>query len=260
MARRRYPRIRWVKSQVDRLDRAVNAYNDAIDEAAARYAGTGLVYLLPEKADMASEIDSISTANQLNMRVASLNRITRSGALDINIDKQMTNYEYKEGVIAKSVVNRWRLQRLRELGGDVKVVKGKYVPADTYTRRLVNETSLMPNHSPVLPENVAHLRSMALQYSGGNVSALSAYFINYLREWREYYSWTPAYDEVREIIMSLMEQPWKVINSVFYDYDYYGTFDYMYPGADRTPLLRKSENIASYWREMQRKWWGNEKR
>lgn len=255
MASNRYAPIRWVKSQVDKLDRAVQAYNEAIDDAMKRYAGTGLAFLLPEKADVASEIDMISTSTQLNMRVASLNRITRPGALDIDTTHQMTNYEYKEGVIAKSVVNRWRLQRLRQLGGNVKVVKGKYVPADTYTRRLINETSLMPNQSPVTPENVNHLRTMAFQYSGGNVRAIPTYFINYLREWRAYYSWTPEYEEVRSIIVDLMDQPTQVMNNVFYDYDYYGTFDYLYPGADRTPLLRKSANILSYWREMKRKWW-----
>ena len=254
MPSRRYAPIRWVKSQVDKLDRAVREYNEAIDEATKRYAGTGLTFLLPQKVDVADEIDAITTSTQLNMRVASLNRITRPGALDINLNHQMTNYEYKEGVIAKSVVNRWRLQRLRELGGEVKVVKGKYVPADTYTRRIVNETSLMPNQTEVSPDNVADLRRMALQYSGGNVAALSTYFINYLRAWQDYYSWVPEYEEVRRIILDLMEQPTQVINSVFYDYDYYGTFDYMYPGADREPMLRKSRNIASYWRDMERKW------
>lgn len=254
---RRYAPIRWIEPQVDRLDRAVQAYNDAIEEAQERYKGTGLAFLLPPKTDVASEIDRIDTASQLNMRVASLQRIMRPGALDIDLAHQMTNYEYHEGIVAKSVVNRWRLQRLHELGGEVRVRNGKYEPANTYTRRLINETYLMPNEQTVAPENVHHLQRMALQYSGGNISALRTYFANYLAEWKHNYKWAPQYDEVKKIINELMEQPVALINKVFYDYDEYGTFDYLYPGIDRTYIEKKAQNILDYWRDMRKKWWAD---
>lgn len=253
----RYAPIRWLQSQVDKLDRAVQVYNDAIDEAQERYKGTGLAFLLPPKTDVAAEIDRIDTSSQLNMRVASLQRITKPGALDIDLAHQMTNYEYHEGVVAKSVVNRWRIQRLKELGGELRVRKGKYEPANTFTRRLINETSLMPNQSDITPESVHNFQKLALQYSGGNVSALATYHINYLSQWRDFYRWTPQYNEVVDIINELMNQPIDIINKVFYDYDYYGTFEYLYPGIDRTHLLRKAQNILGYWRKMREKWWAN---
>lgn len=254
---RKYTPIRWVQSQVDKLDRAVQAYNDAIDEAQERYKGSGLAFLLPPKTDVATEIDRIDTASQLNMRVASLQRITRPGALDVDLGHQMTKYEYHEGVVAKSVVNRWRIQRLKELGGELRIRKGRYQPANTYTRRLINETSLMPNQADITHKSVQYLQKLALQYSGGNVDAIATYFINYLAQWREFYSWTPQYNEVVDIINELMQQPVDIINRVFYDYDYYGTFEYLYPGIDRTQLLRKAQNILGYWRRMRVKWWAN---
>lgn len=253
----RYAPIRWLQSQVDRLDRAVQAYNDAIDEAQERYKGSGLAFLLPPKTDVAAEIDRIDTSSQLNMRVASLQRITKPGALDIDLAHQMTNYEYHEGVVAKSVVNRWRIQRLKGLGGGLRTRKGQYEPANTYTRRLINETSLMPNQTPITRDSVERLQRMAMQYSGGNVQALATYHINYFREWRRYYDWTPQYQEVVDILNELMQQDTQTINNVFYDYDYYGSFDYLYPGIDRQPLQRKAQNILEYWRKMRKKWWAN---
>ena len=53
---RRYATIKWTESQVTRLERAVNAYNEAIEKARPRYKG-GLALLLPRTTTVADEID-----------------------------------------------------------------------------------------------------------------------------------------------------------------------------------------------------------
>lgn len=253
MCAKRYAAIKWTDAQVQRLERAVNDYNDAIDDAAARYGG-GVSLLLPRKTTVAEEIDRIDTSSQLNARVNSLNRIHRPGALDIDLDRQMTNYEYHEGVVAKSTINRWRMQRIKQLGGELKKRNGKLVPADMRTRQIVNETSLMPYQEEVTAANAQRLMERANELSGGNIVRMRTYYINYIRQWTAYFSWTPEYEKVLDIINSLMKADVGTINNVFYSYDYYGTFDYLYDEGDRTPIARKAKNIYRYWLKQQEKW------
>ena len=250
---RRYATIKWTESQVNRLERAVNAYNEAIEGARSRYSG-GLSLLLPQQTTVADEIDRIDTASQLNARINSLNRIHRPGALDVDVAHQMTNYVYHEGVVAKSVVNRWRMSRLKELGGVLKKVGGKLVPVDSLTREIINETNLMPIQYAVTPETVGRIRSQALEYSGGNIQKLRTYYINYVRQWSKYYDWTDEYGAVLDILNDLMNSDIDTINKVFYSYDYYGTFDYLYEEYDRTPIAKKAKRVLQYWREQKRKW------
>ena len=250
---RRYATIKWTESQVTRLERAVNAYNEALEKARPRYKG-GLALLLPRTTTVAEEIDRIDTASQLNSRINSLNRIHRPGALDVNVARQMTNYEYHEGVVAKSVVNRWRAQRLKELGGTLRRRDGKYEPADSRTRSIINETNLMPIQYEVSPETVGNIRRQALEYSGGNIQKLRTYYINYVRQWSKYFDWTDEYHAVLDILNALMNSDTNTINNVFYSYDYYGTFDYLYDQYDRTPIAKKAKNVLRYWREQQQKW------
>lgn len=250
---RRYATIKWTESQVSRLERAVNAYNEAIDRARSRYSG-GLALLLPQQTTVGDEIARIDTASQLNARVNSLNRIHKPGALDVDVAHQMTNYEYHEGVVSKSVVNRWRMSRLKELGGELVRRDGKLVPANAFTRELINETNLMPIQYAVAPDTVERIRTQALEYSGGNIQKLRTYYINYIRQWSRYYDWTDEYHAVLDILNDLMSSDTNTINNVFYSYDYYGTFDYLYEAYDRTPIAKKAKNVLRYWREQKRKW------
>ena len=254
----RFQPIRWTKSQVERLERAVNDYNDAIDDATADYAQGGAAFLLPKKTTVAEQIDRIDTASALNVVVNSLNRIHRPGALDIDVEHQMTNYEWHEGKVALAAVNRFRMTRLKALGGRVELAKDRmYRPADSYTRRLIDELSLMP-FSPgaeYTREKIATLQTMSVGYSGGNRSKLLDYFNNYLRAWdRMYEGVDPWHQRVRQIVLDVMLQPTEVLHDVMYTYDEYGTFDYLYDKYDRTPIERKAQNVLGYWQSIKSKW------
>lgn len=253
-----YRPIRWTKGQVERLERAVNAYNDAIDAATKAYGPSGVSYLLPQKVELTDEIDSITTASQLNMRVKSLNRINKPGALDIDVEHQMTNYEYHEGIVAKATVNRWRIQRIKAMGGEIRWnAKRKNWDMSAFTRQLVNESSLMPYGPDVdlTRERVDAMRKRAMGYSGGNRDELVSFYANYRQALtNRYYSFTAEYNEVISILDKLMAADTAIVNDVMYSYDEYGAFDYIYDEYDRTPLKEKALNILSYWRGIKNKY------
>ena len=121
--------IRWVRSQTERLKKAVSAYNRAITMAAkdpgfiSRIpAGMRPEDVLPPRTTVAEERDRITTAAQLDARVRELGAILKRNdprALEVVItDKQevATRYEVKVERNRETQVTRQRLKEARDAG------------------------------------------------------------------------------------------------------------------------------------------------
>ena len=250
--------IRWTESQKARLRRAVSAYNRAITIAQQRYPEI-LLDRLPEKTSVQSEMANIKTARQLNYRVASLGRVLKKNAKDgqdplrFREDFGKTEYEYREGVIAKGIVNRDRLQLARDMGLHVKKVydrkqkKWLWMPADAETRIQMDERNIWPLQADVSIDNVDRIRRQAFDTVGGNIESTRLMYETYLEQWERIYYWCDGYQEVVDILNELLAARPEVLRRVFEDYDYYGTFTYMYPKYDRSPIERKCMNSVRYW-------------
>ena len=229
----------------------MTAYNRAINAKRRELGDSYVAMYLPENTSVAAERESITTAAQLNYRINSMRRILKSenpDALEWDYEHGMFNYTYHEGVIAKAMVNRYRIGTIKRLGGSFKKDKeGNWKPEDAFTRSLINETNYMPVNVDVTAENVGELLYFADQYSSGDIRATIRYYKNYMAQFEYFYKYFPEHEEVLAILEELIQADPNVIHDVFVSYDYYGTFEYMYPKYDRTPMEEKIINIHRYW-------------
>lgn len=113
---RREYKIKWTESQWRRLDSAVRRYNNAIRREKSKTPNSDIY--LPNEVNYHDLKSQITTSRALNNVVNRLSRITRPGALQPvrqNDGSIVTKYERHEFAILKSVRERAKAKRAREL-------------------------------------------------------------------------------------------------------------------------------------------------
>lgn len=113
---RREYKIKWTESQWRRLDSAVRRYNNAIRREKSKTPNADIY--LPNEVNYHDLKSQITTSRALNNVVNRLSRITRPGALQPvrqNDGSIVTKYERHEFAVLKSVRERAKAKRAREL-------------------------------------------------------------------------------------------------------------------------------------------------
>lgn len=233
--------ISWNAAQRSRLDSATRKYNNALRRAARQYPDNA--QFLPAQASYKELKQSITTARALNNTVNRLLRATRPGALDLvqQADKSIiTAYERKEFAILRSVRERQKAMRARQLG----VQQPKAGRAGTLT-----QASLSPDKRPVAGFSAGALRrfiqTQERKINMSNVEKAQRYFRNYTSALQSVFGgfseFDPQIEYIEDAIINLAGRDFDALRTAI---DEAPGIDYIYEPLEREAKLQK---IVDYW-------------
>ena len=244
----RTPRIRWTKSQQDRLMRAVRSFNAALGWARRRRPENA--EYLPDTVSYRQLRQTITSARQLNNVVNRLLRGGKSSAFELvqnAVGTITTRWQRREAQIAFNVEERRRSIERRRLAEQTGSELGHM--------RTITEYNLAPQRIPVeqmTADQMERIADLAMERSGENDydRAINLYY-NYVDGMRAEgfdYEFPAAYREITGIIQELAEKDPSFLKYAYDTHKDELSIEFMYD--DLQYMRVRARAMLEAWREV----------